>query len=108
MRRIEERGDPIKKLRKNRGGNRNRNRRVGGSLMDLTSSDASIAISLSETADTAIVASQISPGHQLGTSLPSVFTSVTAGEHALRHRQQENKGPIYKLASDFFGEDYDE
>jgi hypothetical protein len=100
---VEGRGDSAKKLRKNKGGNRNRNRRVGGSLMDLTSSDASIAISLSETADTAIVASQISPGHQPETSLPSVFTSKTARKHYLQRRKQAiKKKPRHMLAWEFF------
>jgi hypothetical protein len=103
---VEGRGEPVLKSKKSRRGKRNE--RVDGSLMDMTASDTSIAISLSETADTAIVASQISPGHQPGTSLPSVFTSVTAGMNALRHRKLEFKGPRYMSASDFFGKDYEE
>ena len=90
LNRVKVTGGKSKRLKKSRRGKRNE--REDGSVMDPTPSDTSIAISLSVTADTAMVASQVAADQQSGIS----------------RNQLNRKLPIYRSASDFFGEDYDE
>ena len=70
--------------------------------MDLTSSDTSIEVLLSETADTIMIASQISSVHQSVPSLPSVFNSKSVRKNYLQRRNQATKQkPRHRKAWNF-------
>ena len=79
------------------------------SVMELKPSESNISVSLSETADTAMVASQISPWHQTVESAPSVFNSKTARRNYLQRRKQATKPkPSHRKAWEFFRKEDDD
>jgi hypothetical protein len=104
---VKGRRDPGQKSKRSRGGIKQRQR--DEKLMELKQNESNRSVSLSETADTDMLTSQISQVHQPVPSLPSVFSSKTARKHYLQRRKQATKQkPRHMKAWEFFRKDDDD